>query len=287
MPVVFATCAALPAGFEDDQPAAELLGAGFAVWDDPSVDWGSFEKVVIRSTWDYTPKRAEFIAWAHRVGSRLSNPPALIEWNSDKRYLADLAASGVPTVPTVFVGPGDPVPALEGEVVVKPTVSAGARDTGRFSPALHGAAADLIAAITASGRTAMVQPYLAGVDALGETALVFLGGELSHVLHKKPVLRPDEVAPLEDESDPYSAAAAMHDPDLVTPGTASADQRELAAAVVAGLGERFGTPLYARVDLVPGPSGSPVVIEVEAVEPCLYLASAPGAAERLAAAVRI
>ncbi len=282
MRIAFATCSALPEGFEDDHPAAELLGAEYQVWDDPSVDWAAYDRVIVRSTWDYTPRRDDFVAWAHRVGpERLRNTPALVESNSDKTYLRDL---GVPTVPTTFVSPGDPLPPLEGEVVVKPTVSAGGRDTGRFGPEMHAEAADLVEIITASGRTAMVQPYLPAVDTEGETALVFLGGRFSHALHKKPVLRGPGVAPLEGEGD-YAAAAVMFDPDLVTAGEASSAQLALAERVVATLTERFGTPVYVRVDLVPGHSGEPVVIEVEAVEPCLYLETAPGAAERLAAAV--
>jgi len=283
MRIAFATCSELPAGFEDDWAAAALLDAEYRVWSDRAVDWSVYDRVVVRSTWDYTPHRDEFVAWAYRVGrDRLRNPPELLEVNSDKVYLRDL---GVPTVPTVFVAPGESAPALSGEVVVKPTVSAGGRDTGRFVPSAHAAARSLIGAITASGRTAMVQPYLTGVDELGETALVFLGGELSHVLHKKPVLRSPGIAPLVNEGSDYAAAAVMFDEDLVTPGSADAAQQALAQQVIEVITAQFGTPVYARVDLVPGPDGGPVVIEVEAVEPCLYLDTAPGSPERLAAAV--
>lgn len=273
----------MPDGFSDDHEVARLLGADFRVWSDPSVDWNAYDRVVVRSTWDYSTRRAEFVAWAHRVGpERLINPPALIETFSDKRYLATL---DVPTVPTAFVAPGDVVPALDGEVVVKPTVSAGGRDTGRFGAAHHDAARSLITAIHDSGRTAMVQPYLQHVDSAGETALVFLGGRLSHVLHKKAVLRPDEVAPLADGDGPV-AAAAMYDPELVTAADASAAQVALGREVVEQISRNIGPSGYVRVDLVPGPDGSPVVLEVEAVEPCLYLATAPGSAIRLAEIIR-
>jgi hypothetical protein len=284
MKIAFATCTDLPEGFEDDYGAAALVGAEWAVWSDPSVDWAAFDRVVIRSTWDYTHRAAEFVAWARSVGAqRLRNVPELIAFNSDKVYLATLAA---PTVPTQFVRAGDPVPALDGEVVVKPTVSAGGRDTGRFGPGFRSDALALIERITSSGRTAMVQPYLSGVDAHGETAAVFFGGQFSHALHKKPVLRPDEVAPLADVPGAFAPAAVMFDPDLVTPGSADSAQVALASRVVAELTERFDVPLYVRVDMVPGPDGAPVVIEVEAVEPCLYLDLVPGAAERFAAAIR-
>jgi hypothetical protein len=283
--VAFATCADLPDGFEDDHEAAALLGATYEVWTDPGVEWDAYDLVVVRSTWDYTVRVDEFVAWVHRVGSRLRNQPALLEWNSDKRYLAALAAAGLPVVPTTFVGPGDPPPALEGEVAIKPTVSAGGRDTGRFGPDHHDAALALVGAIVGSGRTAMVQPYLGGVDTEGETAIVVLGGEVSHVLHKKAVLRPDEVAPVDPSRGDFAPAEVMFDPDLVTAGRADAAQLALAGDVVDELARRFGPALYARVDLVPGEDGRPVVMEIEAVEPCLYLDTTPGAAERFAAAV--
>ncbi len=260
---------------------AARLGADFRCWDDPAVDWRSYERVVIRSTWDYTLRAGEFLAWCRRVGAeRLRNRPELVAWNADKRYLADLSS---PTVPTVFLAPGDPAPTLEGTVVVKPNVSGGARDTGLFSPATHGLALELIERIRASGRTALVQPYVPSVAERGETALVFLGGELSHVLHKQAVLEPDEIAPTLDGGGP---AKAMVREDLVGPGECTAAQESLARAVLSEVAARFGPLLYARVDLVEGPGGDPLLIELEAIEPRLYLQFAPGSIARLAAAIR-
>ncbi len=285
MRVAFATCSAMPEGAEDDAPAARLLGAEFPVWDDPSVDWKAYDRVVLRSVWDYSRRLDEFLAWCEAVGpERLRNPPALIAFNSDKRYLGGLAA---PHVPTTFVAPGDPMPALDGEFVVKPNISAGARDTGRFhgdEPAERDAGRALIERIHAAGKVALVQPYLAGIEEHGETALVFLGGELSHVLHKHPVLRDRGIAPLAPGE--LAVAAIMLDDDLVVAGSADPDQEALAREIVAEIGEKFGTPLYARVDLVRDDSGAPVLLELEATEPALYLATAPGSAERFAAAVR-
>src|SRR5690606_16697815 len=102
--------------------------------------------------------------------------------------------AGIPVVPTTFVAPGEPLPEVRGEVVVKPSVSAGARDTGRFSEHTHHLARELVARIQAGGRTAMVQPYLPAVDTRGETAVVCIDGEPLHTLHKHAVLRADEVA---------------------------------------------------------------------------------------------
>lgn len=283
MRVALATCAAMPAGSPDDHPVAELLDACFEVWDDASVDWSAYDRVVLRSVWDYTGRVDEFLAWCNAVGpERLRNRPALVAFNSDKRYLESLSA---PTVPTRFVAPGAAMPELSGEVVVKPSVSAGARSTGRFRPEAHDAARALIEHITAGGRTAMVQPFLEDVDARGEVALVHFGGELSHTLVKRSVLAPDEVAPVA-EGNPLGVAAAMLEDDLVTAGEASPAETALARAVLEELAERFGDmPLYARVDVVRGEDGRPVLLELEAVEPHLYLATSRWAAERFARAI--
>jgi hypothetical protein len=281
MRVALATCSAFPSGTPDDRTVAALLDADVHAWDDPAVDWETYDRVIVCSTWDYVDRVEAFVAWCEAVGPRLRNDPALVAFNVDKRYLGELA---VPTVPTAFVAPGDPPPALAGEVVVKPNVSGGARDTGRFGEHVHDAALALIERIRASGRIALVQPYLPAVDVRGETALVFFGGTLSHVLRKRALLRPDEVAPLADGA--LGDAAAMYEEDLVVAGEADAEERALAARVLAEVAERFGVPLYARVDLVPGAEGEPLLIELEVVEPALYLATAEGAVERFAAAIR-
>ena len=283
MRVALATASVMPDGHPGDHPVAELLGAPFEVWDDPSVDWASYDRVVLRSVWDYTSRREEFLEWCESVGpERLRNRPALVAFNSDKRYLESLSA---PTVPTRFVAPGDPVPELGGEVVVKPSVSAGARDTGRFRPAAHDEARALIERIAASGRTAMVQPFLEDVDARGEVALVHFDGEHSHTLVKRSVLAPDEVAPIAEDN-PLGVAAVMLEDDLVTAGEAGPAEVALARSVLDEVAGRFGgMPLYARVDIVRGADGEPVLLELEAVEPHLYLATSRGAAERFARAV--
>jgi hypothetical protein len=114
---------------------------------------------------------------------------------------------------------------------------------------------------------------------------VYLGGERSHVLHKGTVLRPDEVAPVQ-ESGGLTIATVMLDEDLVVAGTADAAELALGDRVIDEITERFGPPLYVRVDLVTGPDGDPVVMEVEAIEPALYLATAPGSPARFADAIR-
>jgi hypothetical protein len=144
-------------------------------------------------------------------------------------------------------------------------------------------ARELVERIHASGRTALVQPYLRSVDSHGETALVFIAGQLSHELHKRPVLAPDEVAPVIEG--PLAVARAMLDENLVVARAAADDERTLARAIIDEVSERFGVPLYARVDMVREDGGRPVLLELELIEPRLYFEQAPGAAGRFAAAV--
>lgn len=275
--IALATCAELPTGHEEEE-LAERLGATWAVWDDPGVDWASFELVVVRSTWDYQKDLPGFLAWAASV-PRLVNPAPVLAWNTDKRYLADVAAAALPVVATAFLAPGDALPGeLPEELVLKPTVSAGSRDTGRFRPAAAGgldAARALLAAIHASGRTAMLQPFLPSVDARGESALLYAGGRFSHAIRKTAILRPGEVADLGFAGDPP-----------ILPLVPEAEERALADRTMAWLQERFGPLAYARIDLLDGPDGAPVILELELTEPSLYLPLGEGAAERYAEAFK-
>ncbi|SHH09486.1 ATP-grasp domain-containing protein [Geodermatophilus nigrescens] len=287
MPDVLLASCAEAAGRDEDEPllvaalAAEGLTASAADWADPTVDWSAATAVVVRSTWDYAPRRDEFLAWARRVeeGTRLANPAAVLAWNTDKRYLRELAGAGVPVVPTAWAeGPGDVDGALSrwpGDVVVKPVVSAGARDTVRFPPERRAGARELAEGILASGRAVMVQPYLARLDAEGETGLVYVGGVYSHAFGKGALLAGEALGP------------GLFAEETITARTAGPEQRALGDRVLAWVRERTGeTPLYARVDLVPGDDGAPQVIEVELTEPSLFLTTDDGAAARFAAAIR-
>ena len=289
MRVAIASFAAVPPQFTDDLLLAEALSErGVEVkripWDDADAGWGAYDAVVIRSTWDYASRRDEFVRWAESVGQALHNSAELVRWNSDKRYIGDLGEAGIPVVQTRFVGPGDPVGRLGGEVVVKPTVSAGGRDSGRFGPAAHGLARDLIDRIHASDRTAMVQPFHPSVDSAGETAVLCIDGEPAHVLRKGAVLRPDEVAPTRDDA--LGAAEIMYDPELVVPGAATEDELELAREIVAEVERRFAyLPLYARVDMIRDADGAPLLLELEAIEPNFYLSQVPSTATVIADAI--
>lgn len=281
--VALVTCAELPDLDTDDQLAVEPLRAlGVAVetpvWDDPGVDWGRFDLAVLRNPWDYPRRREQFLAWTRAV-PRLLNPPAVVAWNTDKVYLRDLAAAGLPVVPTTWLVPGD-TPDLphDGEVVVKPSVSAGSADTGRYDLAddqQRGLAEAHAEKLLARGDTVMLQPYLGAVDTAGETAMLHIGGVFSHAIRKGPLLDgPDlrDGAPLWSED--------------IAPREASAEERDVARRTLAAIPGGSGQLLYARVDVIPGPDGAPVVLEVELTEPSLFLATSPGAPERLAQAIR-
>jgi glutathione synthase/RimK-type ligase-like ATP-grasp enzyme len=245
-------------------------------WDDPDVDWAAFDLALIRSTWDYSWRAEEFTAWAERCGkaTRLANPLGVVRWNADKRYLGQLAEAGVPTVHTRYFAPGDPVelPA-DGEFVVKPASGAGARYAARYPAGERDAAVRQVERMHAEGFTVMVQPYLSSIDTHGERALQFFGGRLLHASVKGAVLAPGT---------PYDADKVAH-PDLRPWEPAAA---ELAVAERALAAVPVDTELlYARVDLVTGPDGEPCVMELELIEPNLFLHLHPGSVPRVVEAV--
>jgi len=267
---------------EDLPPLVAALTAAdisheIVVWDDPRVDWRSFELAVVRSTWDYVPRRDEFLAWADRVSAatRLLNPAAILRWNTDKQYLREMSRQGIPVVETHWIGPGDPVTIpFDRDFVVKPAVSAGAKDTARYAPDRKPAAVEHVARLQSQGRLVMVQPYLLGLEEAGETAAIFIGGAYSHAIRKGPILK-----------------AAV---DLVGGLFAKEDirareirpvERALAERVLSSVPGGSGHLLYARVDMAPGPSGEPVLLEFEATEPSLFFAFSAGSAGRMADAI--
>jgi hypothetical protein len=278
-----ATCAELPHGDPDDALLeAELARRGivvrWAVWDDRDFDWGAFDAVVLRSTWDYLLRRDEFLRWAGSV-PLLVNGLDAVTWNTDKRYLDDLDRYGIATVATAFVGPREGRPALPdgGEVVIKPTVSAGSKDTARFS--LQNAserkdAEALLRRIQESRRTAMIQTYLERVDTDGETDLVYLDGEYSHAVRKGPLLVAGE--------GPTIGSFAE---ETIEPRTPSPTELTLGSQALDFLTARFGVPAYSRVDLIPEAAGDPVVLEVELTEPSLFFTHSSNAAASFAAIV--
>ena len=246
-----------------------------ACWDDPEVDWSSYGLAVLRSPWDYVPRYEEFLAWLAGAAQATTvlNRPEVVRWSTDKRYLRALAAHGVPVVPTTFHDPGDPPPdaehMLDGDVVVKPVVSAGSKDTMRHSS--PSAALDHVHALLAAGRAVMVQPYQDAVDGYGETGLVYFDGVFSHAFRKGPILGRD-AAPTEE----------FFAPEEITVREPSAAERSVADAAIAASPPDL---LYARVDLLPDRNDEPVVLELELAEPSYFVAVAPESARRFAECV--
>ncbi|AYY13356.1 hypothetical protein EF847_12290 [Actinobacteria bacterium YIM 96077] len=290
--IALVTCAELPDLDEDDRLVLEALRARGVdavpmVWDDPGVDWLGFDLAVLRSTWDYPPRRDEFLAWADSVPAVL-NPAEIIRWNTDKRYLRDLESAGVPVVRTQWLEPGAPVHlpgegghpwnrlASGGEYVIKPAVGAGSVDTGRYrvNDKSHLALArEHVARLHDRNATVMVQPYLSTVDAFGETAMLFFGGEFSHAIRKGPML-----------DGPDRGVAGLYRRERITSRTPSELEHKVAELVLAAV-PTARELLYARVDLLPGADGSPMLLELELTEPSLFFAHGHHAPERFADAV--
>ncbi|MFG3558775.1 RimK family alpha-L-glutamate ligase [Micromonospora sp. NPDC047557] len=285
--VALVTCTELVDLDPDDRLVLDPLTArGIAVeavvWDDPDADWSSYDLVVLRSPWDYALRRDEFVAWAASVPT-LVNPADVVRWNTDKRYLAELSAAGVPTVPTSWVEPGETwsPPAETGEYVLKPSVSAGSQDTGRYDladPEHRDLAHAHVRRLSTAGRTTMVQPYLSAVDSEGETALLFLAGPdglaYSHAIRKGPMLTGPDLGP-----------DGLYKAEEISSRAARPEQLAVAERALAAVPGGTRQLLYARVDLIPGPDGDPVLVELELTEPSLFIGYADGAPDRLATAI--
>lgn len=163
-------------------------------WDDPDFDWGSAAAVLVRSTWDSVDRPEEYLRWARAVGetTTLLNPSDVLEWNLDKAYLQDLAAAGVQVLPTEWVRPGGSWRArLDHDVVVKPSISAGGRDTAWYSRDEEAHARAHVARLVERGHTVLVQPHVASVQDPGEIDLIYIGGGYSHAVRKTSFLERD------------------------------------------------------------------------------------------------
>ena len=279
--IAFVTYSGLPGLSNDDRLAvAELtrLGAQVdaTVWDDPGVRWASYDRVVIRSCWDYHLRPGAFLDWLARLeedGVSLWNPAPVVRANVDQGYLVDLAAKGVPVVPTMRLERGEraDLPGLLAErgwdeAVVKPSVSASAFRTRRVRPEDAATAQEgLEEMLAASG--ALVQRFLPEIQTRGEWSFLFLGGEYSHAVLKRPKTGDFRV---QEELGGSSV--------LERPGPALADQ---ARAVTATIPRPW---LYARVDGVEI-DGVFTLMELELIEPHLFLGWEPDAPARFAEAI--
>ncbi|UUV33394.1 hypothetical protein NQK81_08055 [Amycolatopsis roodepoortensis] len=279
---IFVACSALPEGDGDEHAVPEALAdLGFktrwAAWDDTTVDFGAADIVVLRATWDYAERRDEFLSWTESVPT-LANSADIVRWNTDKSYLAELGDAGVAVVPTTLIAPDEKAPRWpKGEFVLKPAIGAGSRGAGRFTAG--DAAAAHLAGLQADGNTVLLQPYQSSVDSEGEIALVYFGGVYSHAFSKAAMLGREL-----DESGLYVT-------EKLAPVQPAAGFRALAEdaldATAALLGILRAELLYARVDLVAGPDGRPLLLELELVEPSLgFRQTDAAAAWRFASAVR-
>lgn len=277
--LALATYAAFPDLPADDQILQQALihrgATARAVRWDAGLDWSEFDAVVVRSCWDYHLRHAEFLSWIERVeraGVRMHNAPSMLRWNSDKRYLRDLERSGVDVVHTRW---SDESPAAsltsvlaeEGwdEAVIKPAISASANDTWRVPAGAAGDWEVRYRELTRRG-PALIQPFVPEVARDGEWSLVFIGGEFTHSMLKRPA--PGDFRVQTEWGGTQASVAA--NPAVVRVA------RDILSRIPGG--ER---PSYARVDgcVV---AGHFRLMELEVLEPTLYFTEMPRAAERLA-----
>lgn len=270
--VALVTMEPMPANAEHAALAAALDKRGVVpvdvAWDHPFFDWSKVEVAVLRSTWDYHLQPERFLEWTRRV-PRLLNPQRVVEWNAHKGYLRQLEARSVPTIETVWVPAGPPplLPKLMEQhgwhqAVVKPCISGGAHQTLRCSVLDWKDGQKVLAEICAKGE-AMVQPYLPTVETSQERSLIFIDGVFSHAVRRDPVLTTKQHA--------HSLAVAAD------------DEKWVAEHALRGLG--FGPLLFARVDVIRDERGDVRVMELELIEPSLFLAAHPPAADALAEAI--
>ena len=282
--VALVTYDARPAVTDDDRLLADALSArGVSVhavpWSDPAARWSAFDAVVVRSPWDYFLRAGEFHRWLdqlERERARTHNDVRILRWNADKSYLRDMAARGIPVIPTRWLAAGSATSLVElrretgwSELVVKPTVSGGAHRTWRASGDPQ-QADDARLARMLDGGAVMVQPFMGEIERDGEWSLVFFAGRYSHAVLKRP--RTGDFRVQREHGGTLEA---------VEP---SAAVIEAAARTVAAIPFGEGPPLYARVDgcVV---NGELLLMELEVLEPELFLRCAAESPARLADAL--
>ena len=272
---------------DDDAPllvqalADQEILAEPAIWDSPEVDWSSYSAAVLRSPWDYTERPSEFLAALEKIqlSTKVLNPLAILRWNFDKHYLADLAQAGLSVVPTEFVSDlssfEEQAFPSEGRFVVKPTISSGSRNTAQYGQSERAEARAHLEQLLEAGHQVMVQPYIDSVEDVGETGMVFFLDEFSHGFRKGALLT-EGTAPV----------AGLYAPEAITPREPSPAQLELAHRALQITRERCGTDslLYARVDVLEDSDGQPQLLELELTEPSYFLRTDAASPARAAAA---
>ena len=296
--VTLATCAELPDLDADEQALPDALRERgleprVSVWNDPDVDWSQAGTVIVRSVRDYAAHREEFRAWAHSI-PRILNQAQVMDWNSDKHYLRELEARGLPVIPTVWLEPEQNLtkhqlhtrfPAY-GDFVVKPAISSGGRGTGRYTaidPNSRGEAIRHAMSELENGRPVMVQRYLDQIDRSGETSLIYLNGLASYQVEKDPMLHPS-----------FRSTEEFHEEVVRSAATNSqewrwGDQiREIVHGYIVDTCGRDELLLYNRVDIVrggPKDAHEFYVLEVSLIDGSLYLSQNPTHLKKFADAI--
>ena len=277
----------------DDEHYLEALrqagvDAQLAAWDDPGVDWASFDAVQVRTTWNYHEHLNDFLAWCRRVSAltHLENPAPLISWNAQKLYLRHLEASGIAIVPTRWFQQGTSLDeATLGSAVralgahrgfLKPAIGANASGTLAFELEQDRAPVEACEHLSTAGKhsTMMLQPYLSSVEQSGELSLIYFAGELSHCVRKVPKAGDYRV------QDDHGATDFP-----AKPSSEALHLAQRCLRLIADLPFMTQSCLYARVDLMSGLDGRPCVGELELIEPSLFFRHDPQAAGRLVRAL--
>ena len=281
MDVALVTCAAMPGLYPDDRHLLHALrtaglSAEPAVWEDAHYEWAAVRLAVIRSAWDYSFRRDQFVAWAERAASatEMWNSARLVRWNTHKSYLCDLAERGVSVVPTIVLRAGSRVTLKDllerqgwEDVILKAAVAQSGR-YALFVPRHRRAAGQAHLDRLLPHEDMLVQPYIPSVANAGELSLVFVDGECTHAVRKRAAPGDFRV------HDDYGGTVELEPPGEPHLATAQAALNAV------------GEPVhYARVDLVEGPAGQPMIMEFELVEPELFFRNSPAAVERFAASI--
>ena len=274
MSITLVTCDREPVLTASDRlVAAELVGHGCTVrvasWTDPDIDWTKSACTVLRSPWDASARPEEFLGWLARVERQttLVNAPDFVRWNFDKRYLLALEASGVPIIATHYWGRGQAIAgwiAPWEKVVVKPVIGASSVGVGRFSLPQQRLQMEQHATALLERTGILLQRYEPSVRTEKERSLVFIAGAYSHAVLRIPFNLGS--TPDTDEFDHQ----------------ANGEEIQLARRALAAAGAD-AVP-YARVDLLPTDRGL-VLMELELIDPALFLTRRPAAAAELAAAL--
>ena len=252
---------------------AALVEAGitarWAAWNDATVDWSTAALVLPRSTWDYYRDLPGFLRWIDAVdaATTLRNPASVMRWNIDKSYLSSLTDAGVPCVPTQVVRRGESVSVAEvraqhgwSRVVIKPAISCGSWET---YPLQAGDTGEPHWTRLLGQRDMLVQPFIDSVETVGERCAILIDGELTHLIRKNPRF-----------------AGGVESVD--GPVEPTSRERALVELALATVGEELD---YARVDMVADVDGSPMLAELELIEPSLFFPQCDHALERFVAMI--